>query len=195
MNIIVHLLFAHAVRRAVMRQGGARLSLAGFLLGNVLPDLSARYRAHPHFLSQSQDFVLARTAALGGEWQPAGSFARAKDIGVVTHYLSDYCCYAHTDAFGADMRRHHLYEMRMLFDFSAGLSRFEDGDVPVLRSPAEFRGYLARCLEEEQSAVPCGRRDVFYALTLSASAAALLTRADVPAQSAYIPLPADRFAF
>lgn len=186
MNVIVHLCFAQAVRRAVKRQCGVRLSLFGFLFGNILPDLSAAYRRHPHFLAQSQEFVFARVGLLVQEPGTRGSFAQGRQLGVVTHYLSDYCCWAHTEAFGGDMRAHHLYELRMLRGLRAGCARFAREAQSRPESPARLRRLMERHLAAQRDETPCGARDTYYALRLSAAAVLLLAgaHADADAESA-----------
>lgn len=186
MNVLVHLLFARRIHAAVRRQIGVRLSWGGFLFGNILPDLSAKYDVHPHFLDASMDFVLGRAAALyGGEDEKRlNSFVFAKDIGVVTHYLSDFCCYAHTGRFEGDMKQHHWYEWQMLFAFGEGAARFGEEMPETAETPDTFRLFLKRSLREQQKTAPGCCVDVFYALRISTAMTMLLLRKAICTEAA-----------
>ena len=186
---MVHLCFAQGIRRAVLRQSGVRLSWLGFLFGNILPDLSAAYRRHPHFLAQSRGFVFARVGRLTGAPPAQGGLVQGVQLGVITHYLSDFCCYVHTPEFDGDMRAHHLYELRMLGALGAGGARFNAETQSRPQSPAALQSLMERVLETQQCETPCGARDVYYALRLSTAAVLLLAgapaRARAVASSAY----------
>ncbi|AYF38922.1 hypothetical protein CXP51_08385 [Ethanoligenens harbinense] len=186
MNVLVHLLFARRIHAAVREQIGVRLSWSGFLLGNILPDLSAKYNVHPHFSDVSMDFVLGRATALYDreEEKSLDSFAFAKDIGVVTHYLSDFCCYVHTKRFCGDMKQHHWYEWQMLFAFGKGAARFGEEMPEMADTPDTFRLFLKRSLREQQKTPPGGCADVFYALRVSTAMTMLLLRKAICTEAA-----------
>lgn len=128
MNIIVHLLIANSVRKTVYEQTGVMLSLTGFMYGNILPDLSPKQGKIPHYLKDSLGFVIESSEKLhdskSGDW--VGSFICSKNAGIITHYISDYFCYAHSEQYDDNIYRHHLYEFLMLFLFRRGLLFFKN---------------------------------------------------------------------
>ena len=190
MNILVHLMLARRVCRFIRAQTGVELDEAGFLFGNVLPDLSEEYDAHPHFQWESMPFVLERIAALcdGAENSPIHSFTFAKEVGVIAHYLSDFCCYAHSARFEGGILRHHRYEWRMLSRFADGAVRFAMCSPEFCDTPGAFDVFLARVLNQYHEAPPDGATDVFYALRTSA-AVAMLSLSRVRGREAALFLP------
>lgn len=175
MNVIGHLLIAASVRRAVLRGTGFRLSRAGFLYGNILPDFSARYAENPHFFKDSRGFILERAATLRREGCAERSFAGACGVGVMTHYLSDFFCYAHSEPCAYGICRHHLYELCMLRGFAGGLHAYrEEASQGACLSPGAdaLEPFLLGLVREYGSARPSPRRDFRFALTACCGAAA-----------------------
>lgn len=123
MNVFGHLMIAKSVRNAVYTRIGTKISLLGFLYGNILPDISSKYDEPPHFLKDSLGFVLDNASNLKqcARNNRIDSFAFARDAGVITHYLSDFFCFAHSEQCTYSICRHHLYEMYMLLLFRRGL--------------------------------------------------------------------------
>ncbi|MFT9055940.1 MAG: zinc dependent phospholipase C family protein [Ethanoligenens sp.] len=197
MNVLVHLLFARHIHAAVCEQIGVRLSWRGFLYGNILPDLSAKYDTHPHFVDESLAFALGCASALydqAGD-KRLGAFGYAKDIGVVTHYLSDFCCHAHTKQFSGDMKQHHWYEWKMLFAFDKGLSQYRTHLPDTADTLEAFTLFLKRSLREQQNGLPSGVRDVFYAMKVSTVMVLLLLRRAVYTQAILLYHANEMYAF
>jgi len=123
MNIIMHLLFSYNMRRIIRKHSGVKLNLLGFMYGNILPDIKAIYK--PHRISESLPFVVKRAKVLMKEpYQTGSRYSWSRKLGIITHYLSDYFCYAHQDHYDKGLGRHMLYEMRMISKYRKGLKLY-----------------------------------------------------------------------
>lgn len=169
MNIIGHVLIACSVRENVYRATGVRLSFSGFLNGNVLPDISAKYGKNPHYFKSSYGFVINRMRRLRDvlEVRRLGSYRCSLSAGVITHYLSDFFCYAHSECCTYDIYRHHWYELCMLWRFPGGLLLCGGANLDGLSRGVSPESYLSRCEEDYIGGCKAQKRDFYYAVKVS----------------------------
>lgn len=172
MNIIVHLLIANSVRKAVYEQTGVRLSFTGFMYGNILPDLSPKQGKILHYLKDSLGFVIESSTKLSDSSNDScvGSFTCSKKAGVITHYLSDYFCYAHSEQYQNNIYRHHLYEFLMLFLFRRGLLFFRKQNLRQNMYFFNLESFILKSTEEYISGMHLKSHDIYYALKVSTAA-------------------------
>ena len=180
MNIIVHLLISNSVRKIVYDQIGARLNLTGFLFGSILPDLSKKYGEKPHFLKSSMGFVLDSTVQLNhnsdGSTQ-IGSYAYSRNVGVITHYLSDYFCYAHSEDYKDNIYSHYFYEFLMLFLFRRGLLLYfekQKSEQPLYFSDLE--SFIQNSVQTYNNEARLRMHDIYFAIKVSAAVTINLLR-------------------
>lgn len=169
MNVIGHLLIANEVRNTVFRQTGTRLSLMGFLYGNILPDISDQYDENPHFFNSSFHFVLDRIAKLQKDMDAGRiqSFSCSRNTGIITHYLSDFFCYAHTEQCAYSIYRHHWYELCMLRQFRYGqfICKNQKSDPPS--DLLALEDFIYSRLKSYHKVCPNKKQDFNYALMIS----------------------------
>lgn len=122
MNIIVHLMFAVSIRNRLKKRLGISLNLRGFLYGNILPDISRKYGAHPHYIKSALTHVVSSNEKLSSENNnPLYSYRFAKKLGVINHYLSDFFCHPHTEGYSKSKAHHGYYELMMIGRYKKGL--------------------------------------------------------------------------
>ena len=83
-----------------------------FAVGNIFPDISFTFVKRPHIPSIMYDTIMHRinkTIHLSDKESHLNYFS----IGIITHYLADFFCAAHTEPFGENARMHYLYEQRL----------------------------------------------------------------------------------
>lgn len=172
MNIIGHLLIANSVRNAVYERVGAKICLFGFLYGNILPDISSRFDENPHFLKDSLGFVLDNASNLkkGAEQNRVDSFSFARDAGVVTHYLSDFFCFAHSEQWSHSIYRHHLYEMFMLLLFRRGLFLYKSKESDGQSDPSDLKNFILSNVASYNHAQRKRMHDFSFAVGVSTTA-------------------------
>jgi hypothetical protein len=172
MNIIGHLMIANSVRNAVYERIGAKISLSGFLYGNILPDISPKFDENPHFLKDSLGFVLDNASNLkqGAEHGRIDSFSFARDAGVITHYLSDFFCFAHSEQCKYSICRHHLYEMYMLLLFRRGLFLCKSRNSDTQRDYSDLKSFIMEKAANYNCAGKKKMHDFAFAVSVSITA-------------------------
>lgn len=129
MNIIVHLMFSYNMRKIIRKESGIKLNLLGFMYGNILPDLSSRFSSQPHNIKGSLNFIINKThTLLNGACKNVYShpYRYSKNLGVITHYISDYFCYPHQDHYNKGLKDHSIYELIMITKYRRGLKDFRE---------------------------------------------------------------------
>jgi hypothetical protein len=165
MNIIAHLFLGSAVRHYTYKQIGIKLSWSGFLLGNILPDISSSYSHYPHFLKDSAEYIVESAKDICYNTDDNLSlFEFSKQVGVINHYMTDYFCYAHCEDYQEDIYHHHLYEFLMLFALSKGLRSFKKSEQGRQITPYELFGFIGTRAAEYHQGGFCKSKDVDYAL-------------------------------
>jgi hypothetical protein len=126
LNIIVHILFAVTVRRQLKSSLGISLSYPGFLYGNILPDISRKYRKHPHNIKDSLAHVVTSGRKILNleEKDNISDYTFARELGVINHYLSDFFCFPHNEDYKGSKIMHLIYELIMTVRYKKGLKLF-----------------------------------------------------------------------
>ncbi|KJS47330.1 MAG: hypothetical protein VR66_20225 [Peptococcaceae bacterium BRH_c23] len=100
MNIVMHLGLSQAIRNAVEKELDIKMDAFSFMYGNIKPDLKASSVKIPHFKHTAMNLVQAeieKLTTLRLNEPRRWSKQLSERIGVITHYLSDFFCYAHTE--------------------------------------------------------------------------------------------------
>ena len=97
---------------AKVTEQGISVNKQFFVFGGIAPDLwiSCVYRPHFRRLCAGRFYrLLRRLYSTGGM---VGGLPYSFFLGVMTHYLCDFLCYAHTPAFKGGLREHMQYEKK-----------------------------------------------------------------------------------
>lgn len=117
-----HAQIARLIRKTLKQEFDIELNLKYFIYGNIRPDIQADYhvvnnqqKRVEHFAHLALDYVSQRLYQLmqqsnNHHLQNANAFAL--ELGHITHYFSDFFCYAHTLQFNQTITEHLKYEMR-----------------------------------------------------------------------------------
>jgi hypothetical protein len=146
MNTLNHLAISMAIGWALRKKLGIRLDMKGFMYGNVKPDISSYLISIPHFKKHAFGFIASEIKKLMATEIKKNSVCTkqfSERLGIVTHYLSDFFCHAHTDTFKGSLLKHYLYEARL---YRYYLKK------PVLRMVS---GYLDNFIPEEDYSSVC----------------------------------------
>lgn len=130
MNIIMHLKLSQIIRKAVEKELEIKIDAFSFMYGNIKPDII--HTPISHYKDAAMESVQAEIEELSSL-----SFNKSKKwliqfserLGIITHYLSDFFCYAHSQYFQGDIVMHFLYESRQVYYFK------KDQKVVSLFSP------------------------------------------------------------
>lgn len=123
-NILMHLGLSQAIRSAIEKEFDFKMDAFSFMFGNIKPDLKSSSTGIPHFKPTAMNLVQAEIenlTALRLNKSRKCSKHLSESIGVITHYLSDFFCYAHTEYFKDKKLSHLLYEFQLLNYFQKNL--------------------------------------------------------------------------
>jgi len=118
MNIVLHLEFSQVIRKAVEKELNIKIDVLSFMYGNIKPDLIQT--SIPHYKHTATEFVQAEIETLASlKFNKSKRWLKQfyERLGIITHYLSDFFCYAHSESFQGDMVEHFLYEFWQLYHF------------------------------------------------------------------------------
>ncbi len=126
MNVFSHMIISMKVKHSVEELFPVKLKTFKFLYGSIKPDISRKFSDIPHFKADSQEFVRAELdKILRTEYsdylESKGDFSER--LGVLTHYLSDFFCHAHSDRFEGGKLMHGIYEMKLMIYCGAKLRK------------------------------------------------------------------------
>lgn len=147
MNVIVHLMFSYRMRKIIKEESGITLNLFGFMFGNILPDLSTRFDSQPHNMNGSLNFIIKRTGGLLSHSKTKvarNSYQYSKNLGVITHYLSDFFCYPHQKHYNKGLKDHGIYEMIMIAKYRKGIKNYRQNFAHHYHSlaPNDFKKWI-----------------------------------------------------
>ncbi|MHB8127519.1 MAG: zinc dependent phospholipase C family protein [Mobilitalea sp.] len=105
-----------------------------FYIGSILPDLKLSFLTKKHNIDETFDTLIDEIKKITVEYDINkginGYYAR--HLGVITHYLSDYCTYPHNSIFEGSITKHVYYEKELKFSLK---EYFEREDVRREREP------------------------------------------------------------
>jgi len=93
------------------------ISIGYFVYGNMLPDLSPRYRFSMHSKKRNWKDVLRLMEELVNKSHKLSSRSISIKFGMLTHYLCDFFTFPHNDGYTDSIIQHEVYEQlqRMIF--------------------------------------------------------------------------------
>lgn len=178
MNVFTHLGISRGIMAVIERNLGVKLDGVGFMFGNIKPDIDPKLSSVPHIKNTVMDFVSSEIKSLlSMEDKIKNKCTRefSERLGLVTHYLSDFFCYAHSEYFKGNIVKHYLYEKKLsgycrkskatAVENILGRITYIDAD------PASIQAYIENMHNEYLNAGNRGscRRDMKYAMEMTAS--------------------------
>ncbi|HWQ72398.1 MAG TPA: zinc dependent phospholipase C family protein [Desulfitobacteriaceae bacterium] len=118
MNVVLHLELSQIIRKAVEKELDIKIDALSFMYGNIKPDI--RPTSVSHYKHTAMEFVqdeIEKLASLRFNKSKRWKKQFSERMGIITHYLSDFFCYAHSQFFQNEIKSHFLYELRQLYYF------------------------------------------------------------------------------
>ncbi|MDR3539471.1 MAG: zinc dependent phospholipase C family protein [Desulfosporosinus sp.] len=118
MNIALHLEFSQVIRKAVEKELDIKLDALSFMYGNIKPDVIRT--SIPHYKHTAMEFVQTEIEKLASlKFNKSKKWLKhfSGRLGIITHYLADFFCYAHSEVFQGDIMSHFLYEFWQSYYF------------------------------------------------------------------------------
>ena len=129
---VAKLLLSHVEERC-----GVTFDEAGFLYGNLKPDLTGTYLTKRHYPSVMYDEVMEKLRVFLGTYTIGDHNGHdlSVDLGEICHYLTDFFCYPHNDdIYDRCLLMHYIYEKRICVGLRHRLNdaKFHDWASPII---------------------------------------------------------------
>lgn len=88
-----------------------------FYIGSILPDLKPTFLTRRHTFEETFDILISEIKRITIDYDVSKGIGRyfARRLGVITHYLADYCTLPHNSDYIGTMADHVYYEKEMKF--------------------------------------------------------------------------------
>lgn len=116
MDAISHIYLSLVFKKAVEKELPVKIHTLSFIKGNLEPDFSFLLLKVPHYKISSPEFIKKEMDKLlrqSANKYTACTKEFSERLGIVTHYLADFFCYAHSVRFTGSVLDHFIYEMRL----------------------------------------------------------------------------------
>lgn len=120
MDLFTHLCISSKLKSIIEKEQNVRLNTFSFLLGSIKPDFSPKYLNILHYKKDSEGFIREEIrgildSKIYENRKCTSNFSER--LGIITHYLSDFFCHAHSENFTGSMLKHHIYEMQLFINY------------------------------------------------------------------------------
>ncbi len=189
MNVFTHLGISRGIMAVIERNLGVKLDGVGFMFGNIKPDIDPKLSSVPHIKNTAMDFVSCEIKSLlSMEDKIKNKCTRefSERLGLVTHYLSDFFCYAHSEYFKGNILKHYLYENKLSgYCRKSKATAVENilGRITCIDADlASIQAYIENMHTDYLNAGNRGscRRDMKYAMEMAASFCLSVIKAHLP---------------
>lgn len=173
-----------ALYEHILENYNVELNYKQLMWGSIAPDLLPKYKLYRHYYENSIDYIILRIAKLifvnrfldfnSCDFSNIRIFS--KDIGIISHYLSDFTCLAHSDrwVFPKSLVKHVKYEKELdniskTHEFNPDIIKADDleiGDVNLFETLPKIKSYIAKVIEEYRQEKSM-ERDLDYAMSLN----------------------------
>lgn len=133
---VAKLLLSHVAERC-----GVTFDEAGFLYGNLKPDLTGTYLTKRHYPSLMYDEVMEKLRVFLETYTLSehNGHDLSVDLGEICHYLTDFFCYPHNDdIYDRSLLMHYIYEKRICVGLRHRLTdaKFNSWAAPIVPAPS-----------------------------------------------------------
>lgn len=154
--------------------------------GSVVPDIFPKYRLQSHYIQDSLHFIsneivtlifVSRFMNLSDHKDSIAMKLFSRKVGIISHYLSDFCCMAHAKnwSFNGSLVKHVQYEKavneaakeHVFADIALDTQEIDLHSEPILRLRKMIAEQIASIIEEykaQEESIAC---DLNFALALN----------------------------
>ncbi len=125
MDTLLHGKIGYLLAKELIRKGFSKINIASFVYGNVLPDLSFKYRITMHSKNVDWNKVLKIIEDISCNKERINENISVK-LGILTHYLCDFFTFPHNEAFTKTIIHHEIYEQSQRLVLWGKLSQIWD---------------------------------------------------------------------
>lgn len=100
-----------------------------FFIGSILPDLMPSFLTKRHTIEETFEDLIREIKKITVDYDINKGISAyyARHLGVITHYLSDYCTFPHNSVFEGSFKEHVYYEKDLKFQLREYVNRDDVG--------------------------------------------------------------------
>lgn len=144
-----------------------------FYIGSILPDLKLSFLTKRHTIDATFETLIDEIKKITIDYDVNkginGYYAR--HLGVITHYLSDYCTFPHNSIFKGNISEHCIYEKELKFSLKAyvqsEVAQKEREEYMYYHSYDEIIAFIIKTHKEYLKAIKVITEDIQYIVNLS----------------------------
>lgn len=143
-----------------------------FYFGSILPDLKPSFLTKRHTINDTFEDLISEIRLITVDYdinRGINSYY-ARHLGVITHYLSDYCTFPHNTVFKGSIKEHVYYEKDLKCSLKEYLSREDikrDRDNnQKLKTIDEIFQFIMKTHKEYLKALKVVHEDIQYIIDL-----------------------------
>jgi hypothetical protein len=162
MHITTHVLIANTLYKEITSQMEIQLDYLHFVYGNIKPDINPGDMDYPHYLEDSLEDVISYCEHI--TQTPMSIKAMSVALGAVSHFICDYYCLYHTEAYKRkSIVGHTLYEHFLELHFIKKCIRREliINDEPLCESIEDTISKNCAAYADEKHSLD---KDIHYAV-------------------------------
>ena len=139
-----------------------------FYIGSILPDLTPSFLTKRHNIEETFEILVdeIRKITVDYDINKGISSYYARHLGVVTHYLSDYCTFPHNSIFNGSLTDHCFYEKELKFSLRAYVesddARRERAKIKKFHTIEEISNFILKTHKEYLKAIKNVKADIHY---------------------------------
>ncbi len=143
-----------------------------FYIGSILPDLTPSFLTKRHTIEETFEILIDEIKKITVDYdinRGINSYY-ARHLGVITHYLSDYCTFPHNSSFDGTLSEHVYYEKELKLSLRSYVeseaSRRERTTSKKLHTTEDFIHFILKTHKEYLKAVSCVKADIHFIIEL-----------------------------
>jgi hypothetical protein len=143
-----------------------------FYIGSILPDLKPSFLTRRHTIEETFDILIDEIKKITVDYDFSKGISRyyARHLGVITHYLADYCTLPHNSCYTGTITDHVYYEKEIKFrllDY-IGLDdiHMKSPQGQLLHTFDEIVQFIKKTHKEYLEALRAVKHDIHYIIEL-----------------------------
>jgi len=174
----IHRSLSELIREGCEGRLNIQINPRWFAMGNVYPDCTHQRVLHLHEWDSAGRMVermIRRFCRKGLNNGTVLSRWRSLRLGIISHYICDFSCYAHTSSFDGTLRQHRSYEA-VQGRLHPAPAQKSDCDFHAAASSAELIDMLDTMLRQREKASFSPAEDLHYAAAAGTQLACAMLR-------------------
>ena len=143
-----------------------------FYIGSILPDLKPSFLTKRHTIDETFDILMdeIKKITIHYDINKGINSYYARHLGVITHYLSDYCTFPHNSVFTGTLSEHCYYEKELKYSLKefvqSSSAQRQRTECKKSQTIEEISLFIRKTHREYLTAIKTVKGDIHYIIEL-----------------------------